>query len=163
PPQAELLSRDGRLAAGSRDGALVLSYGDRLVVWDATTWEEVRTLAGPTTNAPEVAYANVSPGGTRGGTAAGGALLVWDLDAGRVVRRCPRGRGAPYLPLPVRGDKEPGVDFGRLVWQLAVDWKSGTAVTGDGKGMLRVWDVGSGRLLRSWQAHGGCLTALALS
>jgi WD40 repeat protein len=163
PPLVELLSRDGRLAVSTMDGARVEIFGERLVVWDATTWEEVRTLTGPTTEGPTVTCASVSPDGSRGVTAAGDTLFVWDLDSGRVLRRCSPGPGDPYLPFPRRGYREPDVDFHRLVWHLAVDWKTGTAVTSDGKGVLRVWDIGSGRLLRSWQPHGRYVTALALS
>jgi WD40 repeat protein len=91
---------------------------------------------------PTVRAVSLSPDGTRALTASGDSLTLWDVRDRTVLR--------PFNPIigkPLTGDEvHYGYDHDREVTCLAVHWKSQTAAVGDGKGMLRIWDLATGKL-----------------
>jgi WD40 repeat protein len=106
-----------------------------------------------------------SPDGTRALSTTGETLSCWRLPAGEALRTL-----APPNSEPFRTDDYGRiVGFARIVEHLAVDWKRQIAVTGNGRGELRVWDIALSKLLRTIAVRGDDptngqgITALALS
>jgi WD40 repeat protein len=107
----------------------------------------------------------ISPDGTRGVTSYGDKLTLWSLPDGKAIR--------DFEPMPGKaltgGIYAREYEYDRTVEQVAVRWKEEICVGGDGKGILRVWDLGNGKLLRSIEAnkykrtHGHGISAIALS
>ncbi|MGO4752804.1 WD40 repeat domain-containing protein, partial [Streptomyces sp. 2MCAF27] len=108
----------------SPDGrTLATSGGERLVrLWDATTGELRDTL----TERGPVRSLAFSPDGRALATGGASHVGLWDLDAGLA-------RDA--FPLGYNGD----------VWSVVFSPDGRTLATGDEEGLLRLWDVATGR------------------
>ncbi len=114
-----------------------------------------------------VSGVSLSPDGKRALSVTGDTLTLWSLPDG-VVRR--KFESHPDHPLVGDDFEDIWAYSALLVTALVVDWKSGVAVTGDGEGKLRVWNLEAGRVLRTIQAvdyhpsygyFGNCVLALS--
>jgi WD40 repeat protein len=133
----------------SGDGKRALTGGRNLVLWDALSGEEERTLKGLPLKGFTVRFVVISSDGKEGLSASGDTLVLWDLVRGKEKR--------VFEPLPGKPlveDPETGVRDGRRrISGLAADWKGREAITGDWKGVLRFWDLDTGKLRRQVQAY----------
>src|SRR5262249_42057115 len=127
-----------------------LSGRTNLVLWDAAGWEEICTLDGVQPQNRAVRFVSISPDGKRGLAASGDVLVLWDVRDGKQLREMqPRPRD------PIPDTKWPsGKSLQRLDWHrreitgVTVDWKARQVVTGDREGVLRFWDLSTGKMLR---------------
>jgi hypothetical protein len=100
---------------------------------------------------PSVTCVALSPDGKLGLSIMGDIMTLWSLPGGKAVRRF---EPLPKDPLPDRDefDLSGNVRYGsRIVYQLAVNWEHRIAATGDGNGLLRVWNLTTGALMREIQ------------
>jgi WD40 repeat protein len=119
-----------------------------------------------TTSTPaRVLCVSLSPDGKRGLTSFGDTMSLWSLPDGKAIARF-----EPIPGEPLTGNtSDRDYQRERTVKQMVVDWKTDIAVSGDGKGLIRVWNLGTGRLLRSFlpnkyeRSYGYGISALALS
>src|SRR5262245_19066627 len=90
-----------------------------------------------------------SPDGRRLATAGLGFGRVLDAATGRVVLTLNEAGPKPHNPLG----------------PFSVAWSpdGSRLVTGDYEGVARVWDAATGRLLRTWAAHGDFIYSLAFA
>jgi WD40 repeat protein len=130
----------------SADGRQALTGDKNLTLWEVDGWQEVRTLAGIPPKGMPVGYVALSPDGKRGLSGSGDTLVLWDLVGGKPLRFFEPRPGKPYADTR-------GSDWRRQMTALAVDWQRRVAVTGDGKGAVRFWDLRSVKVLRSLQAY----------
>ena len=163
---------DGRRAVSA-------SEDKTLKVWDLETGRALRTLEGHSGYVTGVA---VTPDGRRAVSASwDNTLKVWDLETGRALRTLEghsdfclwRGgdAGREAGGFRVLGQHAEGVGpghrpraahAGRPLWI----WVNGVAVTPDGKRAvsasedktLKVWDLESGRALRTLEGHSDCVS-----
>src|SRR5262249_97548 len=106
----------------SADGRRALVTGtEAMVVYDLAAREEVRTLLGHLPKGFRVEFVALSPDGKRGLSAAGDVLTLWELPAGRVLRRL-----EPQPDNPLRLGK--GLEGGRMICSAAVRWEDQVAV-----------------------------------
>jgi WD40 repeat protein len=147
------ITLDGRNAVSA-------SWDGSLRIWDLASGATLRTLKGHTGCVNAVV---LTPDGMRavsGCTA--GELRVWDLGTGQIVRnlRAPptqeiTGKRAAALS-NVSDDKE-GVEA------LAITFDGMRAVSGHSGGMINLWDLQSGRKLRTMSLQSGKVTAVVIS
>jgi WD40 repeat protein len=106
---------------------------------------------------PSVTCVSISPDGRRCLAPNAEMLMLRSLPSGELLREF-----EPTLA-------SERTEFGDDIWCMAVDWKREIAVTGDGRGLLRVWNLATGKLARAIQAsrvlasYGVGLESLALS
>jgi WD40 repeat protein len=120
----------------SPDGRTLAIFGrDNLVrLWDIVKGKQLRTLNGHT---KEVCAVEFSPDGKSIGSAAGDDLRLWDVAAGREIRRF---------------DADGGPHAGGLAsFAFAPDGR--TLATGSGNS-IRLWDVATGKQIRQLTGHG---------
>jgi WD40 repeat protein len=184
----------GRLAAGT--GTIYWSFDDparsAVYVWDAATGREIHRLAGHRQRVTAVAF---RPGGRELASADGtwffrsprpagpGAIRLWDVDTGQLLRAL-AGHTGPVAGLAW----DPGggrlasagwdgaalvfdADAGAQVLRLAghADWVRAVAFSPDGRllatagsdGALRLWDADSGRPVQTLRGHTQAVTAVA--
>src|SRR5262249_33118222 len=109
-------------------------------VWDVTTGQELRRMAGTSTPRGSIAF-----------TADGRSLAVWD-DGGTVhMYEAATGREQRRFALPNPVRSLAGSPDGRLL-----AW-------GEGQADLGVWDLAAERLVDRFRAHQGWVGALAFS
>jgi WD40 repeat protein len=126
-----------QLLAASPDGRRIVSRQEldpTLWLWDTATGRPLHALRGHTTRVAAVAF---SPDGkllASGGNSRDRTLRLWDVRAGREVRR---------LPL------DPGTD----VTSLAFAPDGRTLAAGAGQGGICLWDVAAGQVVRRFQAY----------
>jgi WD40 repeat protein len=78
------------------DRALSVARGFHLKLWDLETREELRVLAGHRSDIWALAF---GPDGRTEASAGKEGVLVWDLEAGRLLRRIDASSGAlAFLP-----------------------------------------------------------------
>jgi WD40 repeat protein/transcriptional regulator CtsR len=120
------ITPDGRIVISASDGKGV----DTLKMWDIDTGEELWTAAGHCSNVKSL---SITPDGKKAISESDNILIVWDIESGitlRTLRRC---------------------DF----------YNFGVCITPDGKravsklnaSALMVWNVDSGRKIRSFDGH----------
>jgi WD40 repeat protein len=108
---------------------------------------------------------SISPDGERGLSAFGDTVTLWAFPKGEKLRTFEPIPGKPlvgdYYAREYRGE--------RTVDHMAVDWIGGVFVTSDWLGMLRVWDLKTGKLLHTIPGdrfapnHNARINALAIS
>jgi len=135
-------------ATFSPDGEYVLSGGGAsgtLHLWDTDTGELVRRFDENDEAIFSVAF---SPDGNYvlSGSGQSGTLKLWDTDTGSVVRTLDE------------GDWD-----STYVFSVAFSPDSQYALSGSDDMTARLWDVESGRLLRSFEGHSGLVIAVAFS
>lgn len=131
-------SRDGRwLTSGSE--------GKNIVLWNATTGEEVRKLKGHSAAVTQLAF---SPDGKRlvSGDQKGGVKL-WDFEAGRVVYSTSLHGWVKFLAYSADGQ----------VWAASVDPQAEAA-----KSRIEIHDAATGKLVRTIPTDWYGITAMAL-
>jgi WD40 repeat protein len=171
--------------AWSKDGKYILTAGfDRkLILWDATTGKQVKTI----TDSPSLIYAVAfTPDGKKAVTGAGERTArVWDLETGKqTASNSDHGSGVRSVVVTPDGKTfitacfDGGVrlievETGKLVrrmtsshrqaWFVAVspDGKRAASVGGDG--LVKLHDLETGRLLREFGPHSGGSHAIAFS
>jgi WD40 repeat protein len=134
----------GKWPLYSPDGKRALTGGWNLTLWETGSWEEVRTLAGERLEGMAIWRVSLSPDGKRLLSACGDTLTLWRLPSLEVAR--------VFEPV----SDEPLHD-------VAVDWKSGAVITGHRKGMVRVWDLDTGKRLLEFRACQESVSGLAVS
>ncbi|MFE4663465.1 protein kinase [Streptomyces sp. NPDC056716] len=123
----------------SPDGRTLLSYGSRgLSAFDTLTGRPLYALDG--TNDEHLLAATLD--GRRAVTVDHTTLTVFDLGTGRVLRSIPAEERISALALTAEGR---------------------FAVTGDAKHRVRVWDLHTGRMLRTLTGHRALVDFVALS
>ena len=135
-------------ATFSPDGEYVLSGGGAsgtLHLWDTDTGELVRRF---NENDEAIFSVAFSPDGEYilSGSGQSGTLKLWDTDSGSVVRTLDE------------GDWD-----STYVFSVAFSPDSQYALSGSDDMTARLWDVESGRLLRSFEGHSGLVIAVAFS
>jgi hypothetical protein len=121
---------------------------------------------------PDVTCVALSPDGKLGLSVMGDIMTLWSLPGGKALRRF---EPLPKDPLPIgNGDVLQGNPryVWRFVYQLVVNWEHRVAATGDGNGLLRIWNLTTGALMREIQGterkpdeeyRSATISALALS
>ncbi len=142
------ISPDGRLAlSGSSDKTIKL--------WDLAAGTEIRTITGHTGPVRSVAF---SPGGHR--ILSGGddcTLTLWDVATGnRVVQF--QGES-----LAVPGHAELVLAHSDQVWGVAFAPDSRTVLSGSDDKTLKLWDVATGKEIRTFAGHTDWVTRVAFS
>lgn len=159
------------------------------IVLDSRTLGTVATLAG---QSGIVASAAFSGDGARLATASPEGVWLWDLASSRELRRWPGGRAARgvslsrdgalvaagYAPSPsdrgaglliwpapaVAGADRPPIMTSSVAATVVAFAAGGTRiVSGDDEGLVRVWDVGSGRPVATLRGHDAAVQSLAVS
>jgi len=135
-------------ATFSPDGEYVLSGGGAsgtLHLWDTDTGELVRRFDENDEAIFSVAF---SPDGeyVLSGSGQSGTLKLWDTETGAVVRTLDE------------GDWD-----STYVFSVAFSPDSQYALSGSDDMTARLWDVESGRLLRTFEGHSGLVIAVAFS
>jgi WD40 repeat protein len=153
---AVAVTRDGRSAiTGSKDGTLKL--------WDLATYRLLHTFAGHTA---EVAAVAVTPDGHRALSAShDGSLRLWDLGTGQLLRAWV-GHGSWETAEPIGLSNR-----GRRSRVYTTDWVTAVAMSPDGRSAvsgssdctIRLWDLSTGELLRSFFGHGAEVIAVAVT
>jgi WD40 repeat protein len=100
---------------------------------------------------PSIKCVAISPDGTEGLSSCGDTLTLWRLRDGKAIRRHDPIPGKPLLG-DIYGDEFRNAPERQLEC-IAVDWKHRIALTGDGKGMMRAWNLATGALMREVQAY----------
>jgi RNA polymerase sigma factor (sigma-70 family) len=127
------ISPDGKILA---TGGIARGGIQSVKLWDAATGKELATLADDTKNICKVAFA---PGGKLLATAEGWALRLWDLETNKESRR-----------FDFKSDKpEERVAFGVA---FSPDGKTLASAEGQAKA-VKLWDVASGKELKSFEGH----------
>ena len=123
----------GLKVAFSQDGLYGMTGGKELTIWDLSTGEEVRT-----TNSEGTYFIAASPDkrsvlANARGTA---HMILWDINTGGEIR----------------GFKHPDKGFANVA-TFSPDGRY--ALSGNGGGKIYLWDVATGRMLRSVKADRG--------
>ena len=170
------LTPDGRLAVSA-------SGDNTLKVWDVASGRELRTLTGHTDWVNAVA---LTPDGRLAVSASGdNTLKVWDVASGRELRTLAghtagstpwRSRRMAGWPSPHRATRRSRSGTWRAggscaPWPAIPSEVNAVALTPDGRlavsasedNTLKVWDVASGRELRTLAGHTGRVNAVALT
>ncbi len=168
--------------AVSPSGALAASCGSdyKILLWDLRRGELARVLHGHADDVEDFAFA-----GDRLGVSVSRdwRVLVWDLDSGAIVRVLD-GHERDVLAVACEGGRiyTSGDDMTLRVWDLAtgrqervwgpfrretdscaVDPIRGRAILGCDDGALRVFEIGSGALLKEIPAHASGIKRVATS
>ena len=173
PASVVVTMRDGEL--------LVTAHGPSIVISDASTGRQLRTLTGH--HGRVLALVVASDGSWLASADTGGVVRLWDPGSGRQLRTL-TGHRDWVLALVVAPDGswlasagvggvvrlwDPG--SGRELRSLTGHRGSVLVVAPDGSwlasagtsGVVRLWDPGSGRQLRTLTGHGGQVRALAVA
>jgi WD40 repeat protein len=148
-----LTGHEGRVnaVAVTPDGGRAVSASDdgTLRAWDLATGRAQHVLTGHVGRVNAVA---VTPDGGRAVSASDdGTLRVWDLDAGQALH-----------VLTGHGDTETEeMRYEEPVSAVVVTPDGGRAVSASWGGTLRVWDLATGRALRTLTGHAGLVSAVA--
>lgn len=151
-------------------------------VWDTSMGREIQHLGRLGGGATALVVSRAGDLVASGG--GGGDIQVWRLPGGESLarKRLHRGRvnalaidqagtrlasvgrdGAVVITGFPRLDDEKRLTFRTGVAASAVAIDHQTVIAGGGDGTIRIWDLGSGSLRRSFKAHDGAVNALALS
>jgi len=134
----EMKGHDGgiRSVRFSPDGKRVLSGGSDGIVrlWEVESGRELKQLSGHGDVIMAVAPA---PDGRHALSGGGGTVILWDLERGREVRRF-EGHNAAVTSLAFVVERRGGAALPR-------DFLSGSR-----DGPIRLWDLGSGKLVRAY-------------
>jgi WD40 repeat protein len=131
------------------------SYEDgRLLVWDLVAGAAVRNLSGLDRPARSIA---LSPDGhTALAAAPGGALVLWDLETGKIARRLTPPAEAQHSAPPGAGLEEEGS------WAVALS-ADGTRAFGLHGSEARAWDLASGELVADFECCDSAPHSIAAS
>lgn len=151
------LPADAKLVAAGNDAVVIRDADGKLIALKPSRqiWQHRLTIGSTTGDSPfadRVLSVDVDPSGTLlatggGEPSRGGELILWNISDGSPVRRfeAPDG-GAPH------GDTV-------LCVRFSPDGK--TLATGSADRMIKLWDVASGKLIKSLEGHTHHVTAIA--
>ncbi|MGA7325338.1 MAG: hypothetical protein WBX25_12830 [Rhodomicrobium sp.] len=140
----------GRVAL-SVDGKYGLSaeFDGKLKLWDLSNGQEVRTLAGD--RSPILAIAFTDDG--RGSISASmDTVKLWDLSSGHEIRS-----------FALNSSPKGALNSELSAHSVAVAPHPGYVVSGHDDGTLKLWDLSTGREIRSFVAHKSVVTSVAVS
>jgi WD40 repeat protein len=145
---AVAFSKDGRiLASGSNDNTVKL--------WDVASGRELRTLSG---HAAVLSIAFSPDGHTLAAGSWDRTITIWDVATGRELRTLdPRSQAG----LPLRST--PGSQLGHEVNSVAFSPDGRVLASGSRDNTVKLWDVASGRELRTLIGHSGGVNTVAFS
>ena len=130
-------------AAFSPDGTRIVSGGDDKIVriWDATTGEELKALAGHLARVSSVTF---SPDGARILSGSyDNSVRLWDISTGEELRT-------------FNGHSD-------RVFSVAMTPDGTRIVSGSADSMVKVWDAGTGAELRTLKGHAAWVKGVAIS
>jgi WD40 repeat protein len=162
--------------AFSPDGSRVATGGDGndLFIWDTASGAQVQRLVGHTAQVEAVAF---SPDGTRLASGSGDSTIrIWDLADGRSLQTLKGHKGTVHgVAFAADGQRlaSAGADGSARVWDLAggeprvflgeaglvrraVFSPDGQRLAAAGEGperAIRIWDLGTGRMVRMLRGH----------
>jgi WD40 repeat protein len=134
PKYSVAFSPDGRtLAAGSENGTIML--------WDAASGTEIRTLQGHSSSVNSVAF---SPDGRTLASGSGdNTIKLWDAESGDEIRT-------------LQGHSD-------MVWSVAFSTDGRTLASGSYDNTIKLWDAESGNEIRTLQGHTSSVYCVAFS
>jgi WD40 repeat protein len=98
---------------------------------------------------PAITCVSISPEGKQGLSSCGDTLTLWSLPDGNAVRTFEAAPGNPLLNDLLKFDYE----YRRETSCMSVNWKHDIAAAGDWNGMIRVWNLATGKLVRAIRAY----------
>ena len=147
-------SPDGKTALSGGTGAVTLGPGE-LILWDLASGREIRKFEGHTETVNSVAFA--PDGKTALSGSADKTLRLWDLATGREIRKL-EGHPAAVSSVAIAPDGKTALSAGGCEKYDAIEaWRCVK------KSSLRLWDLASGREIRTFEGHSDQINSVAFS
>jgi WD40 repeat protein/serine/threonine protein kinase len=132
-----------RFSPGGRTFATACKDGT-VRLWDAATRNELRLLGESSKDG--IYSLDYEPGGKRLATGGqDGTVRIWDIETGALLKALPRGAETIYALRYSPDGRILAAGEGFPPWEMAESMR--------GKGVIRLWDSASGKLVRTLRGH----------